>query len=102
LKLKGVGRKTANIVMLYGYKKQGFIAIDSHCHQISNRLGWIKTKTPDQTEFALKKILPIKYWNDFNLLFVSFGQKICVPVSPFCSKCPIQKYCKKVGVTKSR
>jgi len=102
LKLKGVGRKTANIVMLYGHKKEGFLPIDSHCHTITNRLGWVKTKTPEQTELALKKILPRKYWNDFNLLFVTFGQKICVPVSPFCSKCPIQKFCKKVGVTKSR
>jgi endonuclease-3 len=102
LKLKGVGRKTANIVMLYGHNKQGFLPIDSHCHEITNRLGWIKTKTPDQTELALKKILPKKYWNDFNFLFVTFGQTICVPVSPFCSRCPIQKFCKKVGVTKSR
>ncbi|MDH7507151.1 MAG: endonuclease III [Candidatus Thermoplasmatota archaeon] len=102
LKLKGVGRKTANIVMLYGYKKKDFLPIDSHCHQIVNRLGWIKTKTPNQTELALKKILPKKYWNDFNHLFVGFGQTICVPISPFCSKCPIEKFCKKVGVTKSR
>jgi len=102
LKLKGVGRKTANIVMLYGHKKQGFLPIDTHCNRIPNRLGWIKTKTPEQTELALKKILPIKYWDDFNLLFVIFGQTICVPVSPFCSRCPVQKFCKKVGVTKSR
>jgi len=102
LKLKGVGRKTANIVMLYGHKKQGFLPIDTHCNRIPNRLGWIKTKTPEKTEIALKKILPIKYWNDFNNLFVTFGQTICVPVSPFCSKCPIKKFCKKVGVTKSR
>ena len=102
LKLKGVGRKTANIVMLYGHKKQGFLPIDTHCHKIPNRLGWIKTKTPEQTESALKEILPKKYWNDFNLLFVTFGQKICVPVSPFCSRCPIEKFCKKVGVKKSR
>jgi len=102
LKLKGVGRKTANIVMLYGHKKQGFLPIDTHCHKIPNRLGWIKTKTPEQTESALKEILPKKYWNDFNLLFVTFGQTICVPVSPFCSRCPIEKFCKKVGVKKSR
>ncbi len=102
LKLKGVGRKTANIVMLYGHKKQGFLPIDTHCHRIPNRLGWIKTKTPEQTEIALKKILPIRYWNDFNQLFVTFGQTICVPISPFCSKCPIKKFCKKVGVVKNR
>ena len=102
LKLKGVGRKTANIVMVYGHKKQGFLPIDTHCNRLPNRIGWIKTKTPEETEIALKKILPKKYWDDFNLLFVTFGQTICVPVSPFCSKCPIQMFCKKVDVTKSR
>lgn len=102
LKLKGVGRKTANIVMLYGHKKQGFLPIDTHCHRIPNRLGWIKTKTPDETEKMLTKILPLKYWDDFNHLFVSFGQTICLPVSPFCSSCPIKKYCKRISVTKSR
>ena len=102
LKLKGVGRKTANIVMVYGHKKTGFIPIDAHCHRIPNRLGWIKTKTPEQTEQEIKKILPKKYWDDFNHLIVQFGQTICVPVSPFCSKCPIKKYCKRLGVKKSR
>lgn len=102
LKLKGVGRKTANIVMVYGHKKQGFLPIDTHCHRIPNRLGWIKTKTPDQTEIELKKFLPKKYWDDFNHLFVTFGQTICLPISPFCGKCPIKKYCKRVSVTKSR
>ena len=102
LKLKGVGRKTANIVMVYGYKREGFLPIDTHCHRIPNRLGWIKTKTPEQTEMALRKFLPRKYWSDFNHLFVTFGQTICVPISPFCSKCPINKYCKRVSVTKSR
>ncbi|KYK30744.1 MAG: endonuclease III [Thermoplasmatales archaeon SG8-52-3] len=102
LKLKGVGRKTANIVMVYGHKKKGFLPIDTHCHRIPNRLGWIKTKTPEQTEIELRKILPYKYWDDFNHLFVKFGQIICVPISPFCSKCPINKYCKKISVNKSR
>lgn len=102
LKLKGVGRKTANIVMVYGHKKNGFIPIDTHCHKIPNRIGWIKTKTPEQTEMELKKILPKQYWDDFNHLFVKFGQTICVPISPFCSKCPINKYCKKVSVKRSR
>jgi len=101
LKLKGVGRKTANIVMVYGHKKQG-LPIDTHCHRIPNHLGWIQTKTPDETEQVLRKILPKKYWNDFNHLFVRFGQIICVPISPFCSKCPIEKFCKKVSVIKSR
>jgi len=102
LKFKGVGRKTANIVMVYGFKKQNYLPVDTHCHKIPNRLGWIKTKTPEQTEQELKKILPKKYWNDFNFLFVKFGQTICVPISPFCSKCPIKKYCKQVSVIKNR
>jgi len=102
IKFKGIGRKTANIVMLYGHKKQGFLPIDTHCHRIPNRLGWIKTKTPEQTEKELKKILPEKYWDDFNLLFVKFGQTLCLPISPFCSRCPIQKYCKQISVVKKR
>jgi endonuclease-3 len=102
LALKGVGRKTANIVMVYGHKKHGYLPIDTHCHRIPNRLGWIKTKTPEETEQALRKALPLKYWDDFNDMFVRFGQTICVPVSPFCSRCPLQKYCKKIGVLTSR
>jgi endonuclease-3 len=102
LSLKGVGRKTANIVMVYGHKKHGYLPIDTHCHRIPNRLGWIKTKTPEDTEHALKKILPSEYWDDFNDLFVTFGQTICVPISPFCSRCPVEQYCKKVGVSTSR
>ena len=102
LKLKGVGRKTANIVMVYGHKKQGYLPIDTHCNRVPNRLGWIKTKTPEETEIELRKILPRNYWDDFNHLFVTFGQTICVPVSPFCSRCPIKNYCKRVFVTKSR
>lgn len=102
LSLKGVGRKTANIVMVYGHKKHGYLPIDTHCHRIPNRLGWIKTKTPEETEQALRKILPSKYWDDFNDLFVRFGQTICVPISPFCSRCSLQHYCKKVAVKTSR
>ena len=70
--------------------------------EITNRLGWINTKTPEQTEIQLRKILPEKYWDDFNHLFVKFGQTICIPISPFCSKCPIKKYCKQISVTRSR
>ena len=102
LRLKGVGRKTANIVMVYGHNKHGYFPIDVHCHRIPNRLGWIKTKTPEETEIELKRILPREYWNDFNNLFVKFGQKICVPISPFCSLCPIEKYCQKISVKKNR
>jgi endonuclease III len=102
LKFKGVGRKTANIVMVFGFNKEGFLPIDTHCYRIPNRLGWIKTKTPEETEKELKKILPKKYWHDFNHLFVQFGQSICVPLSPFCSKCSIEKYCKKTSVKRQR
>lgn len=102
LSLKGVGRKTANIVMVYGHKKHGYLPIDTHCHRIPNRLGWVKTKTPEETEHTLLRILPSNYWDDFNDLFVRFGQTICVPVSPFCSRCSIQRYCKKINVKTSR
>jgi len=102
LTLNGVGRKTANIVMVYGHKKHGYLPIDTHCHRIPNRLGWIKTHSPEETESALKKILPSEYWDDFNDLFVTFGQTICVPISPFCSRCSVEKYCKKVDVSTSR
>jgi len=101
LKIKGIGRKTANIVLAFAYNKQA-IPVDTHCHRIPNRLGWFKTKTPEQTEFELMKILPKKYWSEFNGIFVLFGKTICVPISPFCSKCPIEKYCKKINVLNSR
>ena len=101
MSIKGVGRKTANIVLVYGHNKEG-LPIDVHCSRIPNRLGWIKTKNANETEQVLRKILPKQYWNKFNDLFVKFGQNICVPVSPYCSKCPINKYCKKVDVKTSR
>ena len=102
LELKGVGRKTMNIVMTYGFKSNNHIAVDSHVHQISNRLGWVKTNKPEETEKRLLKIIPKEYFYDLNDLFVIFGQNICVPVSPFCSKCPVNKYCKRVGIKRSR
>ena len=101
LKFNGVGRKTANIVITFGFNKLG-IAVDTHVHRISNRLGLVRTKIPDKTEFALRKLLPKKYWIDYNDLLVSYGQNICVPISPLCSKCVIKKYCKRTGVKKSR
>ena len=101
LKLKGVGRKTANIVVTLGYGKPG-VCVDTHVHRISNRLGYIKTKTPLETEMLLRKKLPKKYWIEFNDLLVSFGQHLCRPISPWCSVCPIESYCDKVGVTKHR
>lgn len=102
IKLKGVGPKTASIVVVYGFNKPHHIPTDTHVHQISNRLGWVKTKMPEKTQIELEKIVPNRYWYDLNELFVRFGQNICVPVSPFCSKCPINKYCPKIGVKRSR
>lgn len=101
LKFKGVGRKTANLVVTLGYGKLG-ICVDTHVHRISNRLGLVITKTPEQTEFALRKTLPQKHWLIYNDLLVTYGQNLCVPVSPWCSKCKIFKYCKRIGVKKSR
>ncbi len=101
LKLKGVGRKTANLVVTLGYGKPG-ICVDTHVHRISNRIGLVKTNTPEQTEFALRKKLPGRHWIIYNDLLVTYGQNLCVPVSPWCSKCRIFKYCKRVGVKKFR
>ncbi len=94
LKFKGVGRKTANIVLVYGHNKKYHIPVDTHVHRIPNRLGWIDTKTPEKTEAALEKIIPRRYWHDFNDLFVSFGQNICKPVGPKCNECPLAQRCK--------
>ena len=101
LKFKGVGRKTANLVLTLGYNKDG-ICVDTHVHRISNRLGYIKTKTPLDTEMALRKKLPRQYWIDYNSLLVAFGQHQCRPISPICSTCPVIDYCDRVGVLKSR
>lgn len=101
LKLPGVGRKTANLVVTLGYGKPG-ICVDTHVHRISNRLGYVDTKTPEETEFALRKKLPKEYWIEINDLLVSLGQHICHPTSPKCSQCPIEEYCEKRGVKRSR
>ena len=101
LTLKGVGRKTANLVVTQGFNKPG-ICVDIHVHRISNRLGYVKTKNPTETETALRKQLPRRYWIGYNNLFVSFGQNICHPVSPRCSECPVRPRCARVGVTRSR
>jgi len=101
LKFKGVGRKTANIVVTIGYNKLG-IAVDTHVHRISNRIGYVKTKNPEQTEFALRQKLPQRYWIEYNDLLVQFGQNVCLPVSPRCSKCVLNKLCPKVGVVRHR
>jgi endonuclease-3 len=101
LKLPGVGRKTANLVVTIGYGKPG-ICVDTHVHRIANRWGYVKTKNPHETEFALRKILPKKYWLVINDLLVTYGQNRCAPVSPKCSECPLAKWCKRVGVMRSR
>ena len=99
--IKGIGPKTANIVLAFAFGKN-VLPIDTHCHRIPNRLGWVYTKNPEQTEIELGKILPKKYWRDFNGIFVQFGKTICVPISPKCSECPIKQYCPKIGVGKRR
>jgi endonuclease-3 len=101
LSIKGIGPKTANIVLAFAFGQQ-VIPVDVHVHVIPNRLGWVKTKTPEQTEKELEKILPKKYWADFNAIFVQFGREICQPVSPLCSTCPINKYCPKIDVKRFR
>ena len=101
LKLPGVGRKTANLVVTLGYGKPG-ICVDTHVHRIMNRLGYVKTKTPEETEFALREKLPREFWIEINDLLVSLGQHICHPTSPKCSQCPIEPYCPKIGVKRSR
>ena len=101
LTLKGVGRKTANLVLTEGFGKLG-VCVDTHVHRISNRFGYVKTKTPDETEAALRKKLPKKYWIQYNALLVCWGQNVCKPISPLCSTCPVIGYCAQAGVTLKR
>jgi endonuclease-3 len=101
LSIKGIGRKTANLVIALAYGKDA-ICVDIHVHRISNRLGYVNTKTPDQTEYALREKLPRRYWIIYNTIMVSFGRKTCRPVSPLCSRCPVFKYCDRVSVKASR
>ncbi len=101
LELRGVGRKTANLVVTQAFRKPG-ICVDTHVHRISNRWGLVSTRTPDQTEMALRKVLPRRHWIDYNTLLVAFGQTICQPVSPWCSRCPIEARCPKLGVKRGR
>lgn len=97
----GVGRKTANLVLSVGLGIDA-ICVDTHVHRIANRTGWVSTQSPDQTEYQLMEILPRRFWIPINELLVGFGQQICTPVSPHCSRCPIQDECHKVGVSRSR
>jgi endonuclease-3 len=101
LKFRGVGRKTANLVVTLGYRKPG-ICVDTHVHRICNRWGYVTTKSPEQTEYALRAVLPGRYWLDINDWLVMFGQNLCTPVSPKCTSCPLCSYCDRVGVEKFR
>ena len=101
LTITGVGRKTANLVVTLAFRKDG-ICVDTHVHRISNRWGYVKTKTPEQTEMALRHKLPRRYWQSYNDLLVTFGQNLCHPTSPWCSRCPLARRCPRLGVTHSR
>jgi endonuclease-3 len=101
LRLPGVGRKTANLVLTAGFGLPG-ICVDTHVHRITNRWSYVQTKTPDQTEFALRAKLPPEYWLEINGLLVTLGQNICHPTSPRCSVCPVAAWCARVGVTRQR
>ena len=101
LELPGVGRKTANLVRNLGFGLDG-ICVDTHVHRISNRLGWVRTRTPAETEKALEAVLPRKYWIPINTILVQFGQTTCRPLSPLCSRCPLASRCPRVGVARSR
>lgn len=101
LTFQGVGRKTANLVLTEGFGKLG-ICVDTHVHRISNRWGYLQTRTPEETEFALRKKLPQKFWIEYNALLVMWGQNVCKPISPLCSRCSIRMYCQRRGVGISR
>ncbi|NJK78415.1 MAG: endonuclease III [Chloroflexaceae bacterium] len=101
LQLPGVGRKTANLVMTAGYELPG-ICVDTHVHRITNRWGYVQTKAPDETELVLRAKLPAEYWIPINGLLVMHGQNICHPTSPKCSICPVEAWCARIGVQRSR
>jgi len=101
LSIKGIGPKTANIVLAFAFG-QCVIPVDTHCHRVPNRLGIVKTKTAEKTEIELNKIISDKEKCEFNSVFVQFGKEICQPISPWCSKCPVEKYCPKLNVIRSR
>jgi endonuclease III len=101
LKLPGVGRKTANLVVTLGYRKPG-ICVDTHVHRITNRWGYVRTRTPEETEWALRRKLPPRYWIVLNDLLVTYGQNLCRPVSPRCELCSIRRFCRRVGVRGGR
>jgi endonuclease III len=101
LTLKGVGRKTANLVVTEAFGKPG-ICVDTHVHRISNRWGLVKSATPEKTEARLREVLPRRHWLEYNAILVAFGQTICQPLSPWCSRCPVPHFCPRIGVSRSR
>jgi len=101
LTLPGVGRKTANLVLILAFKSRKNICVDTHVHRISNRLGWVKTSTPDETELALYKATHRQWWPTVNLYLVTWGQNVCRPVYPRCGECVIAKWCPKLGVNRT-
>jgi endonuclease-3 len=100
LTLPGVGRKTANLVLILSHRSQENICVDTHVHRISNRMGWVRTKTPEQTELALYKATARRWWPIINLYLVTWGQNVCRPVYPLCGECVIRGDCPRIGVTK--
>ena len=100
LTLPGVGRKTANLVLIVALRSRSNICVDTHVHRISNRLGWVKTKTPEQTEVALYDVMPRRWWASVNLFLVTWGQNVCRPVYPLCGRCQIATQCPRLGVTR--
>lgn len=101
LELHGVGRKTANLVVTQAFRRQG-ICVDTHVHRITNRWGYVRTRSPEATELALRRKLPARYWQEINEVLVALGQTICRPISPHCSRCPVRTYCARVGVGRAR
>ena len=99
LTLPGVGRKTANLVLILAFASRDNICVDTHVHRISNRLGWVTTRTPEQTEQALYRVADRRWWADINLYLVTWGQNVCRPIRPRCSACVISRWCPRVGVT---
>ena len=97
ISLPGVGRKTANVVLVYAFGKNE-IPVDTHVHRISNRLGLVKTKTPEQTEEELRKVIPKKYWKKLNHAYVAYGQTICSPRNPKCQECKLNRICPRISV----
>jgi endonuclease-3 len=102
LTLPGVGRKTANLVLILAFRSPDNICVDTHVHRISNRLGWVRTRTPEETEQALYRVADRRYWPDINLYLVIWGQNVCRPISPRCAACAISRWCPRVGVGSSQ